>query len=107
MRLVEAIESYNLIINLSRKGKLEEYYNADAGTLEHFKFKELFIRHNKKVFISFVPKDIIQNIIAQEPVSKYDSLQGSIRKRGMKQRFGDVREAMNEVYFRLLQILNH
>ena len=58
LRLTEAIDCYNLIIQLAKEGKLKE----EKGTLEHFKFKEIFLKKNKKVFISFVPKELVEMI---------------------------------------------
>jgi hypothetical protein len=62
LRLVEAVESYNLIIKLSKEARLNEYYNSDNGILEHFKFKQIFFRRSKKAFISFVPVELVQRI---------------------------------------------
>ena len=44
LRLVEAVECYNLIIDLSREEKLGSYYDSKKHILEHFRFKEIFIR---------------------------------------------------------------
>ena len=60
LRLVEAIESYNLIIKLAKEGKLNEYYNEEKEALEHFRFKEIFLRKSKKAFVSFIPKELIE-----------------------------------------------
>ncbi len=38
LRLDEVINSYKLIVDLSRKGKLCEYYNSERQVLEHFRF---------------------------------------------------------------------
>ena len=94
LRLVEAITSYNLIIKLSRKGKLNEYYNEEMETLEHYKFKEQFIRRSKKAFISFVPKQLVEKIASNDPLpdSRY-AIPTRIRKKGLKLRFSDIREA--------------
>ena len=91
LRLIEGIHAYNLIIELSRDGKLEEYYNGEA--LEHYKFKETFIRRNKKVFISFVPGSLVKRITENEILKSRDSVQKKIAKKGLPSRFGDIREA--------------
>ena len=92
MRLVETVESYNLIISLSRKGKLNEYYNEEKRTLEHFKFKKLFIRKSKKVFVSFVPKELVTRISLNEKLTSKDAVIKKVKSRGLKSRFGDIRE---------------
>jgi hypothetical protein len=38
LRLVEAVESYNLIIKLAKEGKLNEYYDSEREVLELYKF---------------------------------------------------------------------
>ena len=91
MRLVEAVESYNLIIKLAKEGKLNKYYNEEKGTLEHFHFTGKFLRKGKKTFVSFVPKDLIQRITEKEKLNKY-SIQTAIKRKGLPLRFGDIRE---------------
>ena len=91
LRLGEAISSYNLIIELSRKGKLNEYYKPDLGTLEHYKFKDIFIRKSKKAFFSFVPEELIQKIQANPPTTQ-DSITKSFQRRHIPMRFSDIRE---------------
>jgi len=58
IRYTEAIEPYNLIVNLATKRRLEECRNE---VFEHFRFKEFFIRRNKKLFIRFVPEKLLEN----------------------------------------------
>jgi intergrase/recombinase len=91
LRLVEAIECANLIIALSHNGKLNTYYNEEKQVLEHFRFKERFIRNSKKVFISFVPKDLIKRISNDKPL-KYGRVQKLASWHLKKLRFGDIRE---------------
>jgi len=91
LRLIEAIEGYNLIIKLSNEGKLRQYYNEDREVLEHFRFKEIFIRNSKKAFISFVPKDLVHRI-AKNQILDYDKVRKVVEWRIKKLRFGDLRE---------------
>ena len=93
LRCNEAVESYNLIIKLSKSGKLSEYYDSDKEVLEHYKFKEVFLRKSKKAFASFVPKQLIQRIANnRETLTKF-AVQKRIQKAGFKIRLTDVREA--------------
>jgi intergrase/recombinase len=92
LRLVEAVNSYNLIIKLSREGRLDEYYQKEKGLLEHFRFKELFIRRSKKAFISFVPAELIQRIQENSPLTSADAVQKLVQKKGLQLRFADIRE---------------
>ncbi|MHA1774700.1 MAG: integrase [Candidatus Heimdallarchaeota archaeon] len=93
LRLVEALNSYNLTIALSRKGKLGEYYNAELETLEHYKFKDIFLRKQKKAFASFVPKELVERITVCERLPSTDGIIKRVRKSGLPSRFSDVREA--------------
>jgi len=91
LRLIEAINSYNLIIDLSTGGRLSEYYNAEKEALEHFRFKKVFMRRTKKAFISFIPKEFIARISEQESLTKCQ-IKNRIQRSKSKLRFGDIRE---------------
>ena len=92
LRLVEAVNSYNLIIKLNEEDRLDEYYDMEHETLEHFRFKEIFFRHTKKAFISFVPATMIQRISGNRPLTSVVAVQNMVRKKGFKLRFSDIRE---------------
>jgi hypothetical protein len=91
LRLIEAVDSYNLIIKLGKEGKLNSYYNEKRQVLEHFRFREIFIRNSKKVFISFVPYESVKGIASTEPVN-YDRVQRLAEWYLKKLRFADLRE---------------
>ena len=59
LRKSESIDSFNLIISNNQNGILSEYYNEELGILEHFKYKELFLRQTKKVYISIITKSCL------------------------------------------------
>ena len=92
LRLVEAISSYNLIIKLAKEGKLNQYYNEEKEALEHFRFKEIFLRKSKKAFVSFVPKDLVERIALNHPIPSRFALQKRLERQGMQGRFSDIRE---------------
>jgi len=93
MRLIEAVNSYNLIIETANQGKLNNYYDADLNVLQHYKFAELFIRKTKKCFVSFVPKPLILRIAKESKISSSNAVLKTFQRHGIKCRFGDVREA--------------
>ena len=93
LRLVEAVKSYNLTVKLSREGKLSEYYNEEKEALEHFRFKDMFLRKSKKAFVSFVPKDFVERISLNSALPSTDAIQSRVKKAGLKLRFSDIREA--------------
>jgi len=90
-RYEESVKAYNLIIDLARKKRLNEYYNVEAEALEHFRFKQHFILRTKKVFISLIPKTSIQKISKQDKLT-CTQINKQIQRNGFKLRFGDVRE---------------
>ena len=91
LRFVEAFSSYNLIIDLARQDKLKEYYNQEKKILEHYRFKTIFIRGNKKAFVTFIPHWIVEAIAKQEKVTQ-SSIDDALEDVGLKMRFSDIRE---------------
>ena len=102
LRYNEAIESYNLIINLAQKGKLQQYYNLENETLEHFRFKEPFIRRSKKVFISFVPKELVKRISQNKPL-EWNATKKKVARNVKHLRFADLRELHGSIITKYLQ----
>jgi len=92
LRLIEAIDCNNLVVKLSKEQRLSEYYNEKTEILEHYRFKELFIRNSKKVFISFVPKDLVQRIAEKGSIYDYERLTRKVEYWVGKRRFSDIRE---------------
>jgi hypothetical protein len=113
LRFGESVNSYNLIIKLAnsegvelvlndnRKTRLSGYYNAEKSTLEHFWFRELFLRRTKKAFVSFVPKELVAKIGKNEPLNLY-GVQTAV-KRCLPLRFSDVREAQGTFITKFLK----
>ncbi|MEM2118474.1 MAG: integrase [Candidatus Bathyarchaeia archaeon] len=92
LRLVEAIESYNLIVDLAKNGRLSEYYDYEKEALEHFRFKEKFIRRTKKAFVSFIPKKLVEAISQKEKLTIFQIRNYVRRDSKLRMRFGDLRE---------------
>jgi len=88
----ETLYAYNLIVELDQKGKLNEYYNAEQETLEHFRYRELFLRRTKKAFISIVSKEMVEQVARTNKTLTFDSIRLKIKRRGLKARFSDIRE---------------
>ena len=91
LRFAEAVNSYNLIIDLFREGNLENYYNAEKEVLEHYKFRKFFLRNTKKAFLSFIPEKLIDRIKEQKKLTTYQ-IRNPIKRSNRRLRFGDVRE---------------
>jgi intergrase/recombinase len=77
LRVSEAIASFNLIIELGKRGKLSDYYNSDWKCLMHFKYKEKFIRGTKNCYLTFISKDFLEQITNSQPVS-YDIIKSRL-----------------------------
>ena len=60
LRPSEAVESVKLIAD---RDTFRLYYNPDRQALEHFRFKEQFLRRTKTAYISFVSLDNLQPIM--------------------------------------------
>ncbi len=85
LRAEEVMKSIGLI-----KQNAEGYHNTDLGILEHFKFKEQFIRRTKKAFISIVNEDIIN--IARQSCNSYNTIQQFLKRRKTPCKFQYARD---------------
>ena len=85
LRFDEAINSFNMIAqNTSAHAR-----NETQQSLEHFKFRRVFIRRTKKCFCSFVPKELIEKI--HSPIT-HDMIKKRLQRRGMRSRFAEILE---------------
>jgi intergrase/recombinase len=91
LRKQEGIIAFNKIIELNKTNNLKEYFNEEKGLLEHFKYKEQFLRRTKKVYISIIPKEMLQEIAECEPVS-YNSLRKRLMKHNIRVRINELRD---------------
>ena len=89
LRKIEAMNSFNLIVNLAETNKLNDYY--EEGMLEHFRFPKVFLRHTKKAFISIVPCDLV-NEVAESPKITQAIIDKPLKRRRIPLRFSDIRE---------------
>jgi intergrase/recombinase len=91
LRITESIESFNLVIKLSREKKLEEYYNDSLKTLEHFAFPKTFLRTTKNAFITIVSRQLIEKISQCEPVT-YSSVKMKLQRKHLPMKFNELRD---------------
>ena len=91
IRTGEAINSFNKIIELSAKGELEEYYNTELSSLEHFKLPSLFLRGKKNVFFTFVRNDFLEKIAESKSIS-YGSLRERLWHNRLNLRLKELRD---------------
>jgi intergrase/recombinase len=91
LRKEEGITSFNKIIELTKQDKLAEYYNEEKSLLEHFKYKEVFLRRTKNVYISILPKTLVTSVSASEPIT-YDGLRKRLMRAKMRCRMNELRD---------------
>jgi intergrase/recombinase len=78
MRKGESQRSFNKIISMNKEGRLTEYYDDKQRILKHYQYKE-FLRRTKNVYISILPKDLIDQVKDSKPFS-YNALRKHLDK---------------------------
>jgi hypothetical protein len=68
VRAMEGVNSFNLIVDLGCK-YTTEYYNENTAFLEHFRYPKLFLRSSKNLYVSAVPKELLDEISKSSKVS--------------------------------------
>jgi len=91
LRKNEAIQSFNLIIQLHRNSNLGNYHNEELNCLEHFKFKDIFIRRTKNAYISFLPKSVILEIANSKPIT-YPTIIKRLKRKSPRSRVNELRD---------------
>ena len=90
LRKEESINAFNLIIQMSKDGKLSEYYNEELGILEHFKHGELFLRHTKNCYISIMTDALVQQVANSQPIS-YSAIRKRLTRKKQTLRIKELR----------------
>jgi intergrase/recombinase len=65
-------------IRLLKQGA-KDYYNPEYGVLEHFKYKDLFIRRSKKAYISVVDQEMIA--LARQSCDKWTVISHKLKRK--------------------------
>jgi hypothetical protein len=86
LRPIEACKSVELIHT-----NLSDYLNSELLILEHFKWKDIFIRRTKKAFISVMTDRLLQ-IAKSADYQSYTSIYVYLRKRGLPMRMNYCRK---------------
>jgi hypothetical protein len=89
IRKEEGINSFNLIISLGNKLS-EEYYNDETGFLEHFRYPKMFLRNSKNLYVSAVPKKLLEEIMHSSKVS-YCMIRKRLQRKGLRLRIKELR----------------
>jgi hypothetical protein len=92
LRPTEGCMSCKLITELSSKGELNKYLDQDLMMLQHFKYKELFLRKSKNAYISFITNDLLNLVLENKPKIGYSAIAGTLSERGYKHRLNNLRK---------------
>ena len=89
VRAMEGINSFNLIVKLGSSYS-QEYYNEKTQFLEHFRYPKLFLRNSKNLYVSSVPKVLLDNISKASAVS-YNAIDKKLNKANLSMRIKQLR----------------
>jgi len=89
VRAMEGINSFNLIVESGNK-YTTEYYNENTGFLEHFRYPKLFLRDSKNLYVSAVPKELLDEISKSSKVS-YTAIDKKLNKANLPMKFKRLR----------------
>ncbi|HIE15057.1 TPA: hypothetical protein EYP70_07280 [Candidatus Bathyarchaeota archaeon] len=93
LRPTEGCLSCKLITELSSKRELNKYLDKELMMLQHFKFKDLFLRKSKNCYISFISKDLLNLVLENEPkIMSARTIAKALRKRGYRNPLNDLRK---------------
>jgi hypothetical protein len=87
----EAINSFKMIIELSKQGKLNQYYDEALSCLCHFKYPKTFTRRTKNCFIAIISPEFLKEIARSETVT-YSSIRKRLEHKNLKLRFNEFRD---------------
>jgi integrase len=92
LRPSEACNSCKLITKLAKNDRLDQYLDRELIMLQHFRFKELFLRRNKNAYISFVSKDLLNLVLETEPRLSYTALRKKMNRLGIRSQMKQLRK---------------
>ena len=104
IRMAEAVNSFNLILELHRENKLNDYYDKSLNVLMHFKYPKMFIRNTKNCYISFVPETLLNEIVNSETLD-YNAIHNNLHKNNLKSRISELRDMFGSylIHHQILQ----
>ena len=89
LRKIESINSCNLIIDLFKTNKLNDYYSNNM--LQHFRFPKMFLRPTKKAFLSIIPSKLVEEIGVSNKLT-IPTINKLLQRRQIPHKFCDIRE---------------
>ena len=92
LRPSEACNSCTLITELNEKGRLNDYLDREQSLLQHFIFKQLFLRKSKNAYISFITPQLLEVVLKYKPKVRYMTLDKALNYRGLETHFSQLRK---------------
>jgi intergrase/recombinase len=92
LRVGEGINACRLLSDLSERGKMETYLNKELMMLEHFRFRDIFLRKSKNAYISFVTPELLDLVTKTKPRILYETLDTKIDRMGLPNRSRELRK---------------
>jgi len=92
LRPNEACQSTKMMVELSEEKQLNQYLDQGLMMLQHFRFRDTFLRKNKNAYISFISEDLLNLILEAKPKVSYNALSNALRRRKMKRRIKELRK---------------
>jgi len=89
VRAMEGIKSFNLIVELGSKYS-QDYYNEKTQFLEHFRYPELFLRSSKNVYVSAIPRLLLDEISKSTKITYY-GIDKKLNKANLSMRIKQLR----------------
>jgi intergrase/recombinase len=90
VRKEEAITAFNKIRELGIHN-LPEYYNKEIQALEHFRYRESFLRTTKNVYVSIIPESLVLEICNSQTVT-YPAILKRLRHSSLRCRLNELRD---------------
>jgi intergrase/recombinase len=92
LRPQEAATSCRLISELTEQNKLNDYLNDEFYMLEHFKYKDLFLRKCKNAYISFVTPELLELVQTIKPKITYEAIDSALNRNGLAVKTKELRK---------------
>jgi len=89
VRAMEGVKSFNLIVELGSRFS-QEYYNEKTQFLEHFRYPKVFLRSSKNVYVSAVPRVLLDEISKSSNVS-YNAIDKKLNKANLSMKLKQLR----------------
>lgn len=83
--------SFNKIIELSKQNNMSIYYREELNVLQHFVFKESFLRNTENLYVSIGEKSLVMEIAESSPIT-YEQIRKRLLRHGLKLRVNELRD---------------